>query len=89
MKFKTKVRLMLHFSWLQKGLALTNYVKYLIAFFGLATQDATAVIALGLIYALASYLLGYLWFKHMVEAETEVGNMYNKFVKEMRKKYKK
>lgn len=88
MKFETKYKFCLWKSYLDKGMALTNYVKYLIAFFALASQEISFTILLAAIYLLLSFFLGWLWFKtDFIKAEIEVGNKYNLFVKEVRNKF--
>jgi len=87
MKFKTKYKLCLWKSYFDKGLGLTNYVKYLIAFFSLASRDIEAILFLGAIYGVFCFLLGWWWYSSdFIEAEIEVSNKFNKFVKEMRRK---
>ena len=72
-------------AYFDKGLGLTNYVKYLIAMFGLATQDLNQTLIIAFIYFIFCFILGFIWFKFkFVEAEIEVGNRFNLFVKEMR-----
>jgi len=80
-------KLALHKSYFDKGLSVTSYVKYLIAFFGIASSDVKATLILGVAYAIFSYILGRILFKvGYIEAEQEVYNIHNKFVKEMRNK---
>ena len=72
-------------AYFDKGLNLTNYVKYLIFFFGLSSQDVSSTMILGTAYIIFCFFLGFFWYKtNMVEAEIEVNNRYNLFVKEMR-----
>ena len=50
----------------------------------------TPLSSVSIIYAVFCYLLGWWWLnKGMQEAETEVTNRYNPFVKEMRRYYNK
>jgi len=84
-----KFKLALHKSYFDKGMAITSYAKYLIAFFGIATQNLNQIMTIAFIYAVFCYFLGWVWFRFgWVTAEMEVGNQYNLFVKEMRKVYK-
>jgi len=82
-------KLLLHKTYFDKGWSLLNYIKYLIAFFGLASRDVKTTIIIGLVYGLVCYVVGMLWYKYkLIETETEIGNIFNPFVKEMRKTYK-
>lgn len=82
-------KLALHKSYFDKGYGITSYVKYLIAFFGLASSNVKTTLTIGIIYAVTCYILGRILYKiGYVEAEAEVGNQYNQFQKEMRKKLK-
>ena len=84
-----KYKICLHKSYFDTGLSLTNYLKYLIAFFGLATLNLRLTMIIAVVYAVVCYLLGYLWFKYAwINAEREVKNKYDEFVKEMRGKYR-
>ena len=85
-----RYRLLLHKSYFDKGLGLTNYAKYLIAFFALASQDIKNTLIFTLIYCVVCYFLGMTWYKTgWTIIETEVGNDYNLFVIEMRNKKRK
>ncbi len=87
MKWENKYRLLLYKSYLDKGLSLTYYFKYLILLFGFTTQEIKITLIVAGVYAVLSFFLGWLWFKYKwIEAEQEVSNRYNKFVKEMRRK---
>src|SRR3990167_2346946 len=80
-------RLLLQKAYFDKGLGLTNYAKYLIAFFGLATDDVKTTMWIAFVYGIACYAIGRLWYKHhLIDTETEIGNMVNPFVQEMRQK---
>jgi len=75
-------------AYFEKGYALTNYVKYIIALFGLSSLNVSATLIMGFAYGVACFIIGWLWFKYnFYEAENEVGNRFNPFVKEMRKQY--
>ena len=85
MKFNTKYKIVLYKSYFDKGLSLTSYIKYLIAFFALGSLNLKATFIFAFIYALLCFVVGYLWFKKgFVIAEQEVSNKFNLFVKEMR-----
>ena len=74
-------------SYFEKGYGLTHYIKYVIALFGLASQDLSTTMWMAFVYDISCFILGY-WAYHsgFVEAETEVSNRFNLFVIEMRKK---
>lgn len=89
MKFSTKYKLCLWKSYLEKGMGILNYVKYLIAFFALASDNIALTLIISAIFAIVSFFLGWWWFRsEFMKAETEVGNNYNLFVKQMRKSIK-
>ena len=74
-------------AYFEKGYGLTNYIKYLIALFGLSSLNVKSTLIMALFYAVGCFILGYYWFRFgVIEAEIEVGNQFNHFVKEMRKK---
>jgi uncharacterized YccA/Bax inhibitor family protein len=80
-----KYKICLHKAYFEKGLSVTSYAKYLIAFFGLASQDIITTLLIGIIYALLCYFLGMYWYKSdFAIAEQEVNNKFNLFVEEMR-----
>jgi len=69
-------------AYFDKGIGLTNYAKYLIAFFGLASANVKNTMIIAIAYALFCFFLGRWWFKSkMVEQEIEVGNRVNPFVR--------
>lgn len=83
-----KYRLCLQKSYLDKGMALTNYVKYLIAFFGLASADVKTTLIIGIIYIFVCYIIGRWWYiSNFVTAEAEVSNQFNLFQQQIRKKF--
>lgn len=89
MNFNLKLKFCLHKKYFDTGLGLTNYVKYLIAFFGIASADVKNTIIIAVIYGISCYFLGWWWFRSdFVTADTEINNRYNLFVKEMRKSVK-
>lgn len=90
MKFLTKYGICLHKAYFEKGLGLTSYAKYLIAFFGLASQELFLTMIIGLVYIPICYFIGRVWFKKkFANAEAEVQNRINPFVAEMRESIKK
>jgi len=85
--FRLQYLFCLHKAYLDKGWALTNYIKYIIVIVGVTTQDLKTTLAIGAVYAILCYIGGWLWFKsNMVRAESEVGNRFNYFVEEVRDK---
>ena len=88
MKFESKYKILLHKRFFDRGYNFFGMIKY--AFAGLLVLDyGWGLVASG-IYGLACYIFGNLWYHyHWEEADAEVGNRWNLFVKEMRKNYKK
>ncbi len=75
-------------SYFDRGYQLTSYAKFLIALVGIATLNVKLTLILGVIYGILCFFLGWGWYKFgFVTAEAEVGNRFNLFVKEMRKKH--
>ena len=73
-------------AYFDKGYGVTSYLKYMIAFFGLASSNVKTTLVIALIYGIFCFVLG--WFLYRIgyaEAEQEVSNQFNLFVKEMRK----
>ena len=75
-------------KYFDTGYGLTNYLFKVIAVFGLtANMLKTTVIAI-LIYSVGCVILGRIWlYSRLVDTETEISNMFNPFVKDMRKKF--
>lgn len=83
-----KYKFVLLKRYFDTGYAITTYVKWFIAFFGLASQELIITLVIGLIYGLSCFVIGWLWFKYRYFlVEQEVSNQHNLFVKEMRKTY--
>ena len=79
-------KLALHKSYFDKGYGITSYLKYMIAFFGLASNDIKSTMLIGVSYMVSCYFIGMVAYKiGYVEAEQEISNVHNKFVKDMRK----
>jgi len=79
----------LYKAYFEKGYALTGYLKYVIALFGLSTLNLKVTMIAAMIYAVSCFLIGWGWYHFgIIKAEIEVGNRFNLFVKEMRKNYK-
>ena len=88
--FKRKFRFVLHKAYFDKGYNLTSYLKYVIALFGISSLDVVLTLVIGFFYGIGCYFLGRWWIKkHFFEAEIEVSNMFNRFVRETRSFIKK
>ena len=84
-----KYKFCLYKAYFGKGYALTNYVKYLIALFGLSSQDVAITLIDGGAYALLCFIVGWGWYRYkFIEHENEVNNQFNLFMKEVRKDIK-
>jgi len=80
-------RFCLHKAYLDTGMGLTNYLKYVIALFGIATSNVKTTLIIAFFYVIACYFIGRWWYKSKMKlAEVEVGNQFNLFVKQMREK---
>jgi len=87
MKFKTKYKILLLKQYFDKGFGVTNYFKYIIAFFGLASREISTTLWIAFAYGIACFIVGWAWFKFdLVKVEQEISNDYNIFVQETRKK---
>lgn len=79
-------RFCLHKHYFEKGYGLTNYIKYLIALFGLSSLNVKSTMLMASGYSILCYFVGRWWYtSKAISAEIEVGNRVNPFVKEMRK----
>ncbi|MAH51805.1 hypothetical protein CMI37_38670 [Candidatus Pacearchaeota archaeon] len=80
-------RLMLWKAYFDKGYGVTSYFKYLIAFYGMSSLDVSLTMILGMFYGVSCFFIGYFWYKcKLVDAEHEVNNVVNPFIREMRDK---
>ena len=86
--FRPRYNFCLVKAWFEKGYGITHWFKYLVVLFGWASGDVTTTAYIIAIYVLLCFVMGFFWYKYMQEAENEVANRYNLFVKEMRKKMK-
>lgn len=78
---------MLMKAYFDKGYGTTSYFKYLIAFYGVSSLNTKTTMIIAAIYGVACFFIGWLWYKvGLVDAETEVGNQFNPFAKEVRHK---
>jgi len=74
-------------AYFDKGRGVTDYLKYLIGFFAISSLNVRATLIIALFYGVLCFIVGWLWFKYkLVDTETEIGNRFNPFVKEMRRK---
>ena len=77
---------MFHKSYFEKGEGLIAYGKWFILYFAAATMDISSSIAYGIAYAAIAYAVGRIYFsKQFMEAENEVNNLMNRFMKEVRR----
>ena len=90
MKFERKYKLVRLKVFFDTGIGLTSYpIKILLVVgIGFAVDDIrniTLIVALGFLYGLFSFILGWAWYKYKwIEAQWEVMNRYNRFMKELR-----
>ena len=90
MRFEIKYKICLWKGYLEKGLSLLNYAKYLLMFFALASRDVLWTFIIAIIFGVSAFFLGWWWYRsEFMKAEIEVNNRYNLFVREMRTHYKK
>ena len=81
-------------AYFEKGYSFLSYPKYILFLMGLGDVisndgDYSKVVMYGAIIFCLCFVVGWFFFKfEIVNAELEVGNQYNPFVKEMRKVYK-
>ena len=50
-------------AYFEKGYGLTHYIKYVIALFGLASQDLSTTMWMAVAYAVGCFVLGYWAYK--------------------------
>ena len=68
------------------GYSLTNYIKYVIALFGLSSLNISKTMVLAFVYALFCFIIGYIWHRYrFADVEAEIGNQFNPFIGEVRK----
>lgn len=78
-------KILLWKAYFDKGFSLTNNLKYALVLFGWVTQSKTQTIAIAIIWAISSLIIGRLWYGYkIIEIENEVGNHVNPFAREMR-----
>lgn len=82
-------RILLWKKYFDTGYGLTNYLFKLIAVFGLTTQKFKTTFIVLFLYTIACFLLGRLWlYSRLADTETEISNIFNPFVYDVRKKLK-
>lgn len=92
---KTKLyKFVLFKAYFDKGYSWLSYPKYIfLLLLGADTiasggENMLRIIILGLVYLVFCFILGkILYKKNFVDAEFEVGNVFNPFVREMRSVY--
>lgn len=78
-------RFLLWKAYLDKGMGLTYYAKYLIALFGISSLNVKWTMIIAVVWIFLSFFLGAIWFKkHLIDVENEVQNHFNPFQIEVR-----
>lgn len=96
-KIKTETKLLtfaLHKYYFDRGYGISGIIKYFVGLIGLAgsiiQKDVSLILIIGFSYALFCYLLGMFWVKYRIaDAEAEIGNRINPFMREMRRNVEK
>lgn len=84
---RLKFKLLLYKRYFEQGYSITGYIKYVIALFGLSSLNVGVTMAFGVLYAVACFAIGYWWYRYgLIDVDTEIGNRFNYFVREMRDK---
>lgn len=84
MKF---LKLALHKKYFDTGRGVIDYLKYPLLAMGIAIPNLKIILWVAIAYALACYLIGWWWLNFgMKDAENEVENRFNPFVKQVRRK---
>jgi hypothetical protein len=79
------LKVALHKRYFDTGFGVLNYLKYPLVLMGFAIPKVKLIIVVAVLYAMFCYILGWWWLNDgMMDAETEVSNRYNPFIKEMR-----
>ena len=91
MKFDTKFKFCLLKGYFDKGMGITNYLKYFLAFIFLGNVTSKLqTFIIGASYIIFCFFAGFFWYKYKwIEAEMEVGNRFNLLARELRKSMKK
>ena len=71
--------------YFETGMAQTNFMKYVVAIFGVTSQDMKSTAIIGGVYVVFCFAIGYIWFKKkFAEVDNEISNRFNPFMGEMR-----
>lgn len=74
-------------KYFETGFRFTRYLLYLVALFGLSSDDWQTTFALGVLVGIVSLVVGYLWIElELADAENEINNIINPFQREVRRK---
>jgi len=89
-KMNTRIyKLMLWKAYFDKGYGWTSIFKWFIAFYGMSSLNTQTTMIIAVVWAVFCFIIGWLAYRWgWVDAEIEVNNRVNPFVKEMRKKFK-
>ena len=72
-------------AYFEKGYSITSYVKYLIAIIGITGVPAKYLLPLFFVYGASCFLIGrWVYRSGFADAEKEVTNKIDPFVKQMR-----
>jgi len=93
MRWELKFKLILWKHYLDKGMALTDKIKYAFGLFAVyeivKLDNLKITIMLLIIWAIFSFILGWWWYRNdWNKAEIEVTNRINPFVTEVREALK-
>ena len=88
MKLETKYKILLAKRYFDTGYSLTSYFKYgIVGLAVLQPQFKTILTYIGMVYVPLCLPLGWAYFRYgWVLAENEIGNRFNFFQRELRKK---
>lgn len=87
---RLKEKFVLFKAYFDKGWAITGYLKYGIALFGISSLNVKYTLILGLFYGVACYFIGRIWLTQGFESiEQEIYNRINPFVSDVRNHIKK
>ena len=79
--------------YFDQGYSLVSYPKWVLAIFGLGeiVKNNYMIVVIGaFFFSILCFFMGWLWLRlGLFEAEQEVSNVYNLFVKQVRRKIKK
>jgi len=91
MNFEIKYKLCLLKAFFDKGYGLSSFPKWVVAVFGVGevVKRNYVIVLLGaFLFAVFCLLIGWIWYNfNWIRAEAEVGNRYNLFQEQLRKKF--